>query len=771
MIPKPASRRQNAASNGWVEIASGTGLSSAEESPGTLRLPSGNEEQWSYYLRPSLPADRLAERREIIGVIDLAAQQGDTQIDFQHVAPAALKAVPSRALKALARHVTGLKLPPGLDALPRCLNRLKGLRSLEMAGCTAQQIDVTRWDLDTLTIRGRNDLRWIAANEGTSVTCPAPGIRRKVCVNVYRDGKLVGLTGAGSQRYIKVPARRDDNSNGAFAMSNGQPAFCQTITAWWLGARTIRHAGKRSGAIKPASDMYNVLKNRQSFRRAVTPEMETAYDATASHAVRNIMVGNDNFGKVIEREFRQMRRGGVPARKPFQMNSIDHAMGLELQIKNGRNGKPEYSLVFFDPNVTTTHVRIKYRHSREARDMTLTSLIIHKDMLPAYFEDQAPVVTLVDLDSWQPVGKRSLATMLTEREKRSTLTLNLMIRDGFDVAAEELIGDLQTMPGEPVDWKAILLATTSVDKLPVFILALEAGRPRLAAMLADVAINLIAEGAFERTTLFELLQQEGMVDGVGYTTLGAACDADDPNFVGQLIDVLVRPKADGLASPQEYESLLRNGGAGRPSPYAHAIQCGHIGAALSMVISMLRLSSANRITCAQVVWLVACRDGDGVPAIEKAFEQGDVELMLVVMKPLVSAATTAFSVRQLIALLTAARVDGTPALRAAYHAGRANILTAYGQLVLSAVSSERIRPLDAIVLLTAATHLETPREALLAMAPAKEMLRTLEVLLHDVRVARWLPDDLSEVLDALLADEPAATSSEFDTGSELSSGA
>ncbi|MDB5822535.1 MAG: ShET2 enterotoxin, N-terminal region [Herminiimonas sp.] len=749
---------------------SSTGRASATAAPGTQPPPALVGDSLAHFLRPSLSAATLAARREVIGVMEYAVQHGNTDLDFKNISPDALKAMPGAALKGLARQITGVTLPKGLDALPRCLSRLTALRSIEMDGCTGREIDVTRWDLDTLTVTGRTELRWINANEGTSVNCPAPGLRRKVCVNVYCEGKLIGQTAAGSRRYIKVPARRDINHNGTIPMRNGQLAFCQSITTWWLGARAKRHADKRSGAIDRASDMYGPLQNRKSFRRAVTGDMEKQYDRALIHARRNIMVGNDRFGEMIKKEFLQMRRGGIPAMKLFQVNSIDHAMGLELKVKNGRDGKPEYSLVLYDPNVSTTHVRTKYHRASEARELTLTGLFIDQNVIPIYFEGQAPVVTLVDLDSVQPGKKRSLDMMLSNREKRSTLTLNLAIRDGFDAAAETLIDDLRTMKDEPVDWKAILLAVTKLKDLPLFILAIEAERPRLAGVLADVAIDLIVEGTFKRATLFDFLQQEGSRGDVAYTALGLACEVDDRNFIGQLIDVLVLPKADGLANRAEYEDLLRNGGRGQPSPYGRAIRCGHINAAQSMVEGMLRLAGANRITCDQVVDLLACRSGSGVQTIEKAFKEDNAALMKAVMEPLTSSATAAFSATQLIAMLAAAGGNGTPALRSTYEAGHAEFLAAYGKLVLSAVSRDRIRPLDAIVLLTAARPEETPCEAIRAMAPAGAMLRTLDSLLHDVRVARWLPDDLSEAVDALLTDDPAATlSSDFDTDSESSS--
>jgi hypothetical protein len=735
-----------------------------------MRPQAAVDDPWSHYLRPSLPAANLARRTELAGIIRDALRRGEGHLDLRNVSPAALKALPGATLKALAPQVTGVALPTGLDALPRCLNRLTGLRSMEMAKCMARSIDVTPWNLDTLTITGVTELRWIAANEATSVSCPAPGIRRKICVNVYRDGKLQGHTAAGSRRYIKTPTRREVDRNGVYTMRDGQRAVCRHITTWWFGARAARRAEKLQGTTGPATDMYEVLRRRRTFRTAVFPDLHEQFYHALENATRNIMVGNDKFGVVIEKEFRNMRRGELPATRKFQVNSTTHAMGLELKVKSGRNGKPEYSLVFYDPNMSETHLRIKYHHYREARGLTVTSLLNSSHFSTAYFGDQLPVVTLCDLDSVQPGKKRSVALMLTDREKASSLALNLAMRDRFDLVAHKLIQDLRAMPDRTVDWKSVLGLESREPYFPPLSVALDLDLPNTAQSLADLAISLGAERVLEKTALFHFLQAPSVANTSPQTPLALACSFNQCTFINDLISAIVRPDADGLATAADYESLFTNGGADLPPPFANAIRARQIGAALSMVEGMLRLTAANRITRDQFVRLFTCRDENGVPAIEKVFRDGDAGLMLAVMQPLTSAATAHFSAGQLIAMLSVTHADGTPTLRAACEAGQVELLAAYGKLVLSAVASDRIRPLDAIPLLTAARRRETPCEALLAIAPRGEMLRKLDELLHDVRVAHWLPGDLSEALDALLTDDPAdSLSSDFDTDSSESS--
>jgi hypothetical protein len=755
---------------GRAVAPSSTGRASSTASPGTQPRPAPAGDDLSHFLRPSLSAASLADRREVIGAIEHAVRHGSTNLDFNNASAAALKALPGAALHALARQITGVTLPAGLDALPRCLNRLPRLRSIEMAGCTARQIDVTRWDLETLTVTGRTELRWIDANESTSVSCPAPGIRRKVCVNVYRDGKLLGHTAAGSQRYIKVPARREINRNGVYTMRSGELAVCRHITTWWFGARTARRAEKLRGELDPSNDMYAALSSRRLFRNALTSATTQQYFNALEGATRNIMVGNDRFGQVVESEFRRLRRGDIPATSQFQMNSSSHAMGLELKVKHGRKGKPEYSLVFYDPNMSTTHVRIKYHQCRGARDLTLTSLIASGDMNALYFRNHLPVVTLSDLDSLQPGKKRSLKLMLTEREKASPPALNLAVLDQFDGAARALLADLRDMPDGAVDWKSLLVFTPHASMLPLLITALDADLPQTAQFLIEYAITLCAEGTLDKADLFKILQDPLQVNTQTWTPLFVACANNKWQFIDQLINALVKPEADGLATAKEYESLLANGGVGRPSPLANAIKCDQIGAGVSMVEGLLKLTNANRITRDQFIRLLGSHGHNGVQAIEGAFARGESELVVALMDPVIGTQTVAFLPWETAKVLGAPRADGTPALRATYQAGHAGFLAAYGKLVLSAVSRERILPLDAVMLLTAARPDETPCEALRAIAPNGDMLRTLGGLLQDVRVARWLPDDLSEALDALLANDPADTlSSDFDTDSESSS--
>jgi hypothetical protein len=633
-------------------------------------------------------------------------------------------------------------------------------------------LDVTRWQLDTLRVTGLTKLRWIAANEKTIVSCPAPGIRRKVCVNVYRDGKLLGHTAAGSRRYIKAPAQRTRNINDVYRMRNGERAVCRHIAAWWLGARAARRADKESGSIDATRDIYSVLGKPDSFKNAVTEETQDKWADALYFATRNIMVGNDRFGEVVEREFREMRRGGIPAMRQFYVKSSRHAMGLELTVKHGRNGKPEYSLVFYDPNMSATHVRIKYHQLREARTVALTDLFTRPGRTAAYFGEHAPVVTLTDADSIQAGTKRTLKMRLSEREKRSAMALQIAIHARFDGEASALIDELRAMPADTVDWKAFFLPKQDQLYFPPIVMAVEDNLLHLAGKLINLAIALFNEGALEAASVLELLHQEfpDVIGNPRWTALSIACETGSFEFIETLTDILCRPDADGLANAAEYDDLLGNGGAGSPSPYATALQEKQSGAAIVMIDSMLQLTAAKRITPERCVRLAACHDSYGVPAIQNAFAEGDGKLVQSIMHRLTSIASAAFSVRQLRAMLAAAHTDGTPALRATYHAGQVEFLATYGKLVLSAVSRERIRPADAIALLLASRPNETPCQALQAIAPRGQMLRRLDELLHDVRVAHCLPDDLSEALDALVSEDPVESlSSGFDTDSESSS--
>lgn len=755
MKPGSATLRGSFASNRASTTTALAGRASATAPPGTQPQSAATSDAWSHFLRPSLSAASLADRREIVGVIEHAIREGGTHLDFHNASAAALQAVPGAAIKALARQATAVTLPAGLDGLPRCLNRLKALRSIEMAEYTARQIDVTRWDLDTLTVTGRTELRWIAANEDTRVSCPAPGIRRKVCVNVYRDGKLLGHTAAGSRRYIKVLDGRALSINGVYTMRNGERAVCRHIAAWWLGARATRREDKRSGTFDAANNIYAPLGNRDSFLNAVTEDTVGKWTDALYSATRNIMVGNDRFGEVVEREFRQMRKGDIPATRQFYVKSARHAMALELGVKHGLNGKPEYSIVFYDPNVSKTHVRILCHQAREARAFGLTDLLPEPEMSALYFGEHAPVVTLFDVDSIQAGKKRSVRTMLSEREKRSPMALHVAIGARFEGEALALIDELRAMPADAVDWSAFLLPKADEVYYPPVVMAIDEDLSHLAGKVINLAITLRNEGVVKPTFVLDLLHQEYSETGPAYTALQVACARNDSEFIQILTDALLRPEADGLASAAEYEDLLGNGGPSLPSPYALALQDGQHGAAIAMIDSVLQLTAAKRITPDQCVRLAACHDSHGVPAIQKAFEEGNAQLVHSIMHRLISIGTANFSSPQLRAMLAATYADGTPALRATYGTGHAELLSTYGKLVLFAVSRERIKPADAIALLLASRPDETPCEALQAIAPQGEMLRTLDDLLHEVRLARWLPADLSEALDALNTEDSA----------------
>ncbi|MDB5856102.1 MAG: secreted effector EspL [Herminiimonas sp.] len=725
---------------------------------------------WAQYLIPSLSARVLADRREIADIIDHAVRYGDGNLDFRHASAAALQALPGGALKLLSRQITGVTLPARLDALPRCLIRLSALRSIDVADCKTAELDLTPWDLDTLTVTGATKLRWISVNEGTIVSCPAPGIRRKVCVKLFRDGQPVGHTAAGSRRYIKMPARRQFNMNGRYPMPNGELAYCRHIGQWWFGAREIRRAGKRSGDTDPASDMYQVLQSATLFQDALrgNDAIQDFKDVDAT-GTRNILVADDMFGKVVEQEFVRLCKSGLPATRQIRVLSVTHAMGLELGAKNGAHGKPEYSLVFYDPNVSATHTRERYQCMREVRMLRFSELFPRPDLICDYFGKQRPVVLLSVLDAKPSTKMRSLRVMLSAPERQCHFALDLAISHGFEPTSIQLLKELRATPSGAVDWKAFFDPVAAAT-FPRLYVAVAKGLPRIARNLLELAIRLSAEGLLEKSAVLGMLQQKHPDGASPITTLSMACESNGAACIAALTDVLVGSEADGLASPSQYEAFLRDGSPDLPSPYAVALLQDECSAAVTMVESMLRLTAAGRITGAQFVRLIECRGRDGVTAIERDFAAGETQVVVALMHPLLGAAAASLKSWEIAQILVASRADGTPALRVTYRARHADFLAAYGALVLAAVALGRIHALDAIAILLASRPGDTQVGALQAIAPGGEMLRVLVDLLSDPRIARWVSDDLSDGLDALAAaDFSDGIASDIDPDSESSS--
>jgi hypothetical protein len=731
--------------------------------PPPLRQPllAAAVDSWSRYLCASLSATELADRRKIADLVDHAILHRDSNLDFRHASAAALEALPGAALKLLAQQVTGVTLPAGLDAFPRCLFRLTALRSIELATCKATQLDVTPWDLDTLTVSGKTTLRWIAANERTTVSCPAPGIRRKVCVNLYRDGKLIGHTAAGSRRYIKVPGRCPFNMNGQYLMRNGELAYCRHIAQWWVGARASRRIQKQSGPLDRASDMYSVVQSATAFRDAINDDhVIHRADWAPANGSRNNLVGNDAFGTFVESEFRRLSGTGLPAARLFRVISITHAMGLELAIKYDAHRKPDYRVVFYDPNVSATHSRLKYHCIEDARGLKLSELFPRPELISGYFGNQSPVVIVVDADHGptKEAKKRSLRVMLSRAEAPCHLALDLAVGHKFEATSIQLIQNLRAMPAGRVDWKTYFGPRTAED-LPTLFVAVDNSLPHVVRSLLELSIELSAEGVLEKGAVFQMLQRHAAFEKSDspVTPLSLACKSRNSRCIAVITDVLVGPQGDGLATPAEYEQFLRNGGPGQPSPFALALLQDEFDAALTMVESMLRLTVTGRITSAQFVRLFGCQDADGVSVIEPDFAAGETQIVVALMRPVINAAKATFKSWEMAEMLSAPRADGTPALRATYQGGHASFLAAYGALVLSSVARDNMHAVDAIAILLAGMPGETPVEALRAIAPHGEMLNVLVDLLHDPIVVRWVSGELLDGLDALLVNDPART--------------
>lgn len=105
------------------------------------------------------------------------------------------------------------------------------------------------------------------------------------------------------------------------------------------------------------------------------------------------LVKSSRLGQALRREFEEMQPGQT---RRFVVSTATHAMACELRRKPaepGGQGGDTFVLNFYDPNLTTTHLRWKPSGLDELEKIGFEDLVIHRPAAEAYL-DGVPLLTL-----------------------------------------------------------------------------------------------------------------------------------------------------------------------------------------------------------------------------------------------------------------------------------------------------------------------------------------------------------------------------------------
>jgi ankyrin repeat protein len=382
---------------------------------------------------------------------------------------------------------------------------------------------------------------------------------------------------------------------------------------------------RRAGdpALKSDYDDYKDLETIAARIKAPPGKLDRLEERVRqvlAHAPETHLIDNRKLSSFIAAQLETMDKNGEPARQ-IVWNSTNHAMDLALRIKS-KNGEKRYVIKHYDPNFTTSHVRIALSSLEAVEALTLKQILSKDNLIKHYW----------------PEGK-GLSTMTVRPPEEEIFAYAQ--RPAGAVAGRKLIS---TLPPGDIDATAIWHMLTFGFSGDLRSLKSEiAGRPvsKLRALLGTPAgIEKGAPGLY-------MALQNGHADAV--------------RAFGEIVAML----------PKELRGdLLACKRANGTSGLFMALQNGHAETvrAFGEIVAMLPEELRGD--------LLACKDADRTPGLYMALQKGHAEAVRAFGE------SVAMLPEKLQGnLLTCKRADRTPGLSLALQKGHADAVRAFGEII------------------------------------------------------------------------------------------
>ena len=439
----------------------------------------------------------------------------------------------------------------------------------------------------------------------------------------------------------------------------------------------------------------------------VSYDTEAKYDHLKAHATEVRLFHNRDVGNVLVQQLAAMAAGGETSRL-ILLTSTDHAMSVGLRIKE-KDGKPHYVAELFDPNRTTSHVRIASDSLHTLGTLTLENLIADAALYKLYYPEPDGLSMMFVRPPPQEeqsmtglaqgaVENRTLTSSIEDREINAT-ALFYMLRDGFAGNVRRLKVEV-ARASRPEKERIELLAAKDVDGDPGLYIALQKGHADAIKAFGELllmvpeeqrAALVAAKNANGDSGLYIALQK-GHVDAIkafGELLLlvpeeqrAALLAAKDANGSHGLYAALMIGNTDAIQAfgellplvPEDQRAALlaAKDANGYPGLYA-ALMIGNTDA-IQAFGELLPLVPED-----QRAALLAAKDVKNIPGLYIALQDGEVaaieafgELLPLVPK------------EQRAELLAAKDANGVPGLYFALQDGHADAIKAFGELLLLA---------------------------------------------------------------------------------------
>ena len=450
--------------------------------------------------------------------------------------------------------------------------------------------------------------------------------------------------------------------------------------------------------------------SKESIAAHVSYDTEAKYRHLLAHATEARLLHNRDFGKALVQQFAAMAAEGEASRL-IMLTSTNHAMSVQLRLKE-KDGKPHYVAALFDPNLTTSHVRIASDSLLTLETLTLENVIDGEDLYNDYYPEPDGLSMMFVRPSAQEgqamtepargtVENRTLTSSIEDREINPT-ALFYMLETGC-------AGDLRRLRGEiasrPEKERIELLAAKNAKGVPGLCMALQDGHADaikafgelLLLVPEDQRAALLAAKNAEGVPGLYMALQEGHVDAIkafgellllvpegqraallvaknakGYPGLYMALQdghADTVRAFGELL----------LLAPEDQRTALLAAKDDRNHPGLYfALRAGHAGAIEAFGELLLLVPEDQRAV------LLAAKNANGDPGFYMALQNGHADAIEAFAELLAQVPED-----QRAALLAAKRNDGDLGLFIALQKGRADAIGAFGELLLQVPKEQR----------------------------------------------------------------------------------
>jgi hypothetical protein len=190
--------------------------------------------------------------------------------------------------------------------------------------------------------------------------------------------------------YISIKPGRSArlNLNGQVKfLHRKEKIWCRHLAINWLVNKKILPNGKID---------YDQLSNKKKMQATFNRGGGEDYQYYLNNCREGYMVEHADWGNFLANRFREMQHTKTDSKpKRMLINSDNHAMACELKIKSGDDGQPIYAVNFYDPNLTTSHLRIRSPDLSTIEMMSMAEQLNHTKKMDAYFKNQSHCLALV----------------------------------------------------------------------------------------------------------------------------------------------------------------------------------------------------------------------------------------------------------------------------------------------------------------------------------------------------------------------------------------